>query len=696
MKCTNCGNELAEDALFCDECGVAVSSGETKTEEQKEEKVFCVNCGAAIEEDAEFCSNCGANQKGGANAAQTAVSKTPAKKKSGVFGIAAAVVVLAVVALVSFAGKGKGSAVDYALYIKDKELFYSIAGSSSATQVTDKLVDDEDVSNSALAGSAGELAYYFVKSDNGKMVFYPDKIDTDDNGFNIYYKKTAKMAEEGTKMDSDVRAYSVDESATRVIYIKEDGDLYSYNLKKQEKEKISGDVEAYRVSTDGKCVYYLNDEGDLYYWTHEKGKDKIDSDVTSVKTNSEDFKTIYYMKEDSFYKKTLGETKEKIASDVKTVYRVYEDGTAYYIKDDSEDQDIADFVYDDKAEEDLNLKKPEWPDAPSRYEFSSNAAYDAAVDAYNKEKEAYEEKWNEYDKKLQRDDMRDRLEENAQFYLEKYKLCYYDGKNEEIVTDSLVGRYSIDYATKKAVMLFSAIDMDSVEKVKLSDFESVYELENEITDALEKNAKHYIAFEDETAEIDCESGKNFVIDANADRVMYYADVDEEKKEGNLYLIKINKKRLSEPELYDSEVYTGSLTLKDEHTCYYKEYEDGEGDLCIDGKQVEYDVAANSGNLRYNSGTDTFYYYTDYDSSKNEGTLKAYSKEKSVKIADDVTKYQVIDGTVYYISDYSSKNYRGELYCYKGKKSVKIDDDVVSVMAGTSSKTLQGGAYKYGW
>ena len=52
MRCSNCGNQLPDNALFCDNCGYNMQNNT--------EKSFCGNCGAELENGARFCAECGA------------------------------------------------------------------------------------------------------------------------------------------------------------------------------------------------------------------------------------------------------------------------------------------------------------------------------------------------------------------------------------------------------------------------------------------------------------------------------------------------------------------------------------------------------------------------------------------------------------------------------------------------------------
>lgn len=56
-RCSNCGNILSYDAIFCSKCGSPVHVQKTV-----EEYVFCRECGAKLPSTARFCGNCGMAQ----------------------------------------------------------------------------------------------------------------------------------------------------------------------------------------------------------------------------------------------------------------------------------------------------------------------------------------------------------------------------------------------------------------------------------------------------------------------------------------------------------------------------------------------------------------------------------------------------------------------------------------------------------
>lgn len=60
-KCQHCGANLADDAVFCSNCGARQESEEiTPQTTPAETRNICPNCGTPITPDSTFCPNCGA------------------------------------------------------------------------------------------------------------------------------------------------------------------------------------------------------------------------------------------------------------------------------------------------------------------------------------------------------------------------------------------------------------------------------------------------------------------------------------------------------------------------------------------------------------------------------------------------------------------------------------------------------------
>ena len=63
MSCSNCGNEVSSNAMFCDNCGRPIEASDAEAAEAQKEvaaKSYCGNCGAELDGGTEFCGNCGA------------------------------------------------------------------------------------------------------------------------------------------------------------------------------------------------------------------------------------------------------------------------------------------------------------------------------------------------------------------------------------------------------------------------------------------------------------------------------------------------------------------------------------------------------------------------------------------------------------------------------------------------------------
>ncbi len=336
--------------------------------------IVCPKCGRQLNDGAKFCPGCGTAIAPAAPAPAPAPAPTyapaapapapayrapapapapapvpaPAKKgfpkKALLFGGigVAAVAAIVILCVLIFSGGG-GKKPSYALYVKDKEIFFSDLG-GDPWQVTSRLVDRDGVDNADLEEAIDELSDYTTVSEDGKYIFFPDKYSGGD--FNLYYKELDADAE-AEKIDSSVSRYSVSSSGKLVTYMK-DRNLYQYEVG-EDKEKIASDIRYFRVSDDGGRIVYRDQDGNLYF--KERGEDKIKiASEASIEHIDEEFKTIYYTKDDALFRQELKEDseKEKIATDVDWVLKIYDSGDFYYQKSEKPEssEEEAEYYYD--------------------------------------------------------------------------------------------------------------------------------------------------------------------------------------------------------------------------------------------------------------------------------------------------------------------------------------------------------------
>ncbi len=673
ITCPKCNKELADGTKFCDACG-----------EQIPEAVFCPNCGTQTTSDTAFCPNCGTTLNAEATPATEApvaeaaapafaipkvqLPKLPFNLTKKLIAMVCSGVALVVVVAILFSTIFTGGNGNFALYIKEKELFYS-GLSGKPFQVTTDLVDMDGVSNGMIASNLDDLVDTQISKD-GKTIFFMDKYDG--SGATLYVRTINKPKKEAVKIDSNVTSYQITPSGKLVTY-KKDGNLYQHNLK--DKEKIASDVSDFCVSEDGKKLFFTDDEGDLYFKQKGKDKEKLDSEISSLQFVNEKFNTVYYTKEDTLYKKVVGKDKVKIASDVSSVITVYESGEMYFVKDNSEDVTLMDYVEDDMKAADAAMVEPEYPEYPdiSYSDYSSfdeyDAAYDAALDEYYAARDEYYDAVDEWYDKEDRDELREELKD-ATVEITIKQLYYFNGKKETLVSGSYTDWEDLAY--EAPVIVFSSCEQKEVEKVKLSEIDSVRDIEGMIDDALDSSSSASVAVKDAVTAIDDEYANDFTVDQKGKNIYFCGEADDEGN-ADLYKMTVSGKKVSDPKSYDSDVYGYSVTEKGD-VLYYKDadMEDYCAELYLNKKSIDSDVDIWSAELL----EDGKILYTSDES------LKIATKGgKATTIADDVEDYTVApDGKIIYLADYSEKNSKGTLFVYSGgKKSKQIDDDVVALI-----------------
>lgn len=553
-------------------------------------------------------------------------------KLIGIIAAAAVVLVLAIVLICNAGGKG-GSMLDAAFYIKDGQLQYSEFNKKAAYEVTSKLCDDWESDD--FAQYASEIGYFCVVTDDGKTLFFPDKIDEKDDGITLY-SRTLGSKKEAVKIASDVTGYRVADKGNVVFYTKDDT-LHRVIVNKEDDEKICSDVSSFEVSEDGKSAIIKDADSKYYLWTLKGEKEKIDSDIDAV-YYTDDFTTVVYRKDDTVYRWTSKDGKEKLVKNVERIYAFDSEKCSFYFT-----------VFDENV-----LKNG---------------------DVYKGSKD---------------DNSFESLKDKE--YMKLYSLYYFNGKDSELLTESFlpldrgIGSYSYNaYAFGMKAAVFYSVDVDSIDKVSLDKVRSSEDGDALLQDAVASGAKYSVAVGGKVTDLNIEEGYNFIIAPDGSAIYYLSEISEKKAEAELYKIKLNGSKVSAPELYDDEVscdkssYACYIYFADDSSvAYYKDVKDGEGEFYINKKLVSDEVKRDRYFL---TDAGTIFVMTDFNSKKNEGTLCMWDGKKLTDVTDEAQEslYRVLPGgEVLYLSDYSEKHFEGDLYYWDGK-SVKLDEDVCAII-----------------
>lgn len=664
IRCTNCGKELADGSKFCDGCGA-----------KQQERLICPSCGAQNEPDNTFCHSCGASVKTVVAPTQPVPATKEKKKRSKkaiIFSAIGVVVVAAILVPILLIFGGEETENSFAFYLKDGNMYFSdLAQGGEPVRITSNLVD-EDYAYTEADG----FDYKTRISEDGKYIFFPDRFESGDDGYNLYYRELGNTEAASVKIDSDVRSYEINDNATIVTYRKgSERNLYQYKLADGSKNKIGSEVYSYYVSDDGKKVFYINSEDDLYFVTDGE-KVKIAGEVSYIEHYTDDFTTLYYIKDKALYKYANGE-KTKIVSDVSSVLNIYDSGEIYYVTSREEEHCLMDYVEDDMAEADAAITVPDtpkYPTAPIRSDYDSYDEYSAAREAYYEEKQRITEEYYEakaaYFDKLDRDELRDDLS-GTTISQTKYSLWFYNGTKAELITEEYDSQCG--YADKTPVIAYrQSKQSDMPKSIKLSSVNSATEVENLVNEGTSFEDEAYVAVKGTAKTLGGEDPRRFIVD-DAGSVIYYFDNITEAY-GDLYRVTVDDGAVGKPELYDSYVYPYYCGYSDDSTfVYYKDVGTYVGDMYIEKRLIDSDVYVYA--KSYDSGK--HYYLADYNYDKGYGTLKCWDGKKSVSIADDVYGFVIREGHVLYATDYNDNKENYTLYIYDGKNSTKIADDVYS-------------------
>lgn len=705
--CTNCGVPVEDDELFCGECGVKQELNQEKEEvteaaictdidtaadkdivekadentdylhsqepaRESEEITFCSKCGSKNSAGDLFCMNCGTNlnEEEEEDSAPNKPAKGPINKRI----IAGAAFVAIVAVGVKIFGGISGGTSEKLVYNKDNSNIQYTIENKKSLEITDRATENKAIYE--IRDSLGEVRY----SEDGKYVFYSEKLDDDGVGTLMYknLKKQSSKKDTSEKLDSNVRGYRL-LSSGKVLYSKGSyGDMNLYLSDLKDKTKIGSGITNYIVSKDESCLIFMTDDDEIYSYNLKKNasKDKLDSEASFI-CASNDLKYIYYTKDEKLMCIKNLKDKEKVASDFYGNWAFAEGGKSIYYMLPKEEYMVTDFITDDYKIADSKTKKP----IQSDYRVASGTNWYGGT-TYTIDAEKYNLAVKAYNKKIERDEIRNRLDNLGSVILNE--LYLYDGKESTKISDTVLaieaGPYTYKDSTDKVVCV-SQVDIEELGGYDLSLIDYASDVADKIAIRLKESKKYYLVTGTNMNQFDVDryiSSTQFDFDNHA---FYYTDDEQEDGTVTLHAISYSEKSIKSTEKIADDV--SGIILLNGKIGYWSDYNNGDATLNISGDEIDEDVSTNGFTPVSTKEDDSIYYAKDLSDKDRSFTLYRYQKGKSVKIDDDIISFKPLEGgKVAYLQDYNLDKYRGDLCIWiSEKKQYKIDDDVSYIKGG---------------
>ena len=610
---------------------------------------------------------------------------TPKRKKptAKIIGISAVAVVLVVAIILGITLIPGKHASNTAIYLKDGNLCVLPNVKKNTDLLTMQMFSDPDY----LEGEISDLWDYqdfsesYSKtggtlSKDGSKYFYISITESNDEIRLCYIDLKAKNATPVRISGGVVLAYSVNESATLVTFLRDDNNLYQYDMQSGKAEKIASDLEeVFVASRDGSKIVYTTENG-LYLYSSLGQTEKLSNDYCSqVYTPDDALSTIYYVDEDDtlFCNKTgKAEDSFKIASGVDTLYGLTENGV--YYTTDSKTVTMYDYVNQDLLSVDPDsLERPEYPFS---FEYDTDAEYQAAMKQYKADMEVYEHA----------NDLRELQKDLAREQYTLVTLNYFNGSSASVVAED-VFRGSISsadtYAHAAAVLEYTYPDPEKAAALTVDDMEAI----------IDSNYSYASTASDHIHNKICSSsvavnGTACASDLDIYRICLTEDgqtaciitKNPDNSDIDLYQAGISGNSLQTPTQIASDI--DDLQIIGNNVVFWQD-----SAVFVNNARIDDDVLADHVAFR----DDGSFVYLVGEEDDNSYQLKSYKDGKTTTIADDVFNFGfTTGGELLYLRDYNTDRSAGTLYLYNGKDSTKLDDDVFMIVPAEDLTYDRGG------
>ena len=296
--------------------------------------------------------------------------------------------------------------------------------------------------------------------------------------------------------------------------------------------------------------------------------------------------------------------------------------------------------------------------------------YQEALVDYDRAYEAYEAAEEVYHRKLQRDSLREDLEQEM-IRVGHSTLYYYDTKTSVAVSDDYQ-RVAI-IAEDRPAMVYAEYGRESTGKTKLSEITSKEEAAAWVSSRAHSDPSYYAAIGGISSELEQEQGIAYQFDSSLSYLYYMENPDSDQESFTLSRAPIRNSRLGTKELYEKEVSSYLLLKGYDSVWYWKGEGAGCGDLYRDKDRIDKEVK-DSVIVPSESGNG-FYYISDYDKTAYSGTLMYYDGAEAEEISEEVYDFHVLgDMKILCLKEFDLRSGAGELSLYHGDE-ISIDEEV---------------------